>query len=139
MELLTAALVFVAIVGLSVGLWWQGARKRVMRARLRPPDKADAASSSILRTSVDSGEGWPASFATFSVPEALETLIQQSGLTVRPRAIFAIMAALGVVATLLGGIRAGSLLIGLVCGAFAACGPIVFLVFKRGQRLGRFE
>ena len=111
MELLTAALVFIAIVGLSVGLWWQSA----------------------------SGEGWPASLATFSVPEALETLIQQSGLTIRPRAIFAIMAALGVVATLLGGIRAGSLLIGLVCGAFAACGPIAFLVFKRGQRLSRFE
>src|SRR5438552_19212505 len=105
MELLTAALVFVAIVGLSVGLWWQGARRRVLRARLRPPDKADAASSGILRTSFDSGEGWPASLATFSVPEALETLIQQSGLAIRPRTVFATMAALGVIATLLGGVR----------------------------------
>src|SRR5439155_404051 len=134
MELLTAALVFIAIVGLSVGLWWQSARKRVLRARLRPPDKADAASSGILRTSFDSGEGWP---ATFSVPEALETLIQQSGLAIRPRTVFAMMAALGVVATLLGGVRSGSPLIGLLCGAFAACGPIAFLVFKRGQRLSR--
>ena len=136
MELLTAALVFIAIVGLSVGLWWQSARKRVLRARLRPPDKADAASSGILRTSFDSGEGWP---PTFSVPEALETLIQQSGLAIRPRTVFAMMAALGVVATLLGGVRSGSPLIGLLCGAFAACGPIAFLVFKRGQRLSRFE
>src|SRR5437773_1147045 len=127
MELLTAALVFVAIVGLSVGLWWQGARKRMLRTRLRPAEKADAASSGILRTSVDGGEGWP---TTFSVSEALETLIQQSGLTIRRRAVFATMAALGVVATLLGGFRTGSLLIGLVCGAFAACGPIAFLVFK---------
>jgi tight adherence protein B len=139
MEFLTAALVFVAIVGCSVGLWWQGARKRALRDRLRPPDKADAASSGILRTAVGSGEGWPASLATFSVFETLATLIQQSGQTIRPRTVFATMAALGVVAALLGGLRTGSLLIGLLCAAFAACGPIVFLVFKRGQRLSRFE
>jgi tight adherence protein B len=139
MELLTAALVFVAIVGFSVGLWWQGARKRALRDRLRPPDKADAASSGILRTSVDSGEGWGANLATFSVAEAIEKLIQQTGLTIRPRTVFATMAALGAVAMLLAGLRTGSLLIGLVCAAFAACGPIGFLVFKRGQRLGRFE
>ena len=136
MELLTAALVFVAIVGFSVGIWWQGARKRALRARLQRADRADGSSTGILRAGA---EGWPADLPNFSVGQALETLIQQSGQTITPRTVIAIMVALGVVAALLGMLRTSSLLIGLLCGAFVASGPIVFLVFKRAQRLKNFE
>jgi tight adherence protein B len=136
-ELLIAALVFVTIVGLGVGAWWHFARRRVLRERLRPAESSDTYDSEILRstTTFEAGD----ELATFSPAEALATLIYQSGQAVQPRTVGLMMAGLGVVAGLLGGLRTGSFLIALACALFAATAPIVFLVLKRTQRLTRFQ
>lgn len=139
MELLTAGLVFVTIVGLSVSVWWQLAMRRTLRTRLQRGELADVGNVAILRSSGDAAEDWPADLLNFSPTLVVENLIQQSGQAIVPRTVFLIMAGLGVVATLLGVARTGSVVIGVVCGVFAASAPIVFLVLKRGQRLSTFE
>ena len=139
MELLTAGLVFIAVVGLAIGLFVQWASKRALRARLQRPDALDASSVTILRRPQEGDEFWLAHLSNFSPGAAIETLIQQSGQAIVARTVFSIMAALCAVAALLGALRTSSVLIGLLCGAFAASAPIVFLVLKRGQRLARFE
>jgi tight adherence protein B len=138
MELLTAALVFVAIVGFAVGCWWYTADKRLVRARLRAGDAPEIADTGILRTA-GAGDDWSTEFKAFSLWETLSRLVQQSGQTITPRSIVTMMAVLGLVAGLLGMMRTGSLLIGLACAAFAASGPIIFLVMKRGQRINKFQ
>jgi tight adherence protein B len=139
MELLTAGLVFVAIVGLAMGIARQWTTKRSLRARLQSSDSADGTSVGILRRVSDSGDGWAAEVVNFSPKAALETLIQQSGQSLVPRTVLLIMAGLAAVAALLGGFRTGSVFIGLLCAAFAASAPVAFLVLKRGQRLSLFE
>lgn len=137
-EILIAGLVFVTFVGLGVGTWWHLARRRMLRERLRPAEELQTFDSDILRNTA-ALEGLPGEIAAFSPGEALATLIYQSGQTVRPRSVGLMMVGLGAVAGLLGGLRTGSFLIGLACAAFAASGPIVFLVLKRTQRINRFQ
>jgi len=139
MEILTAALAFIAIVGLAVGLSYQLTMRRALRARLQPADSNEGPVVGILRREGEGGEGWAEGLATFSITATLETLIQQSGQTILPRTVLSIMAGLGVFAALLGLLRTESIVIGLLCGAFAASAPIVVLTLKRGQRMGRFE
>jgi tight adherence protein B len=139
MEILTAALVFIAIVGLAMGIARQWTTRRSLRARLQSADSTEETSLGILRRGSDGGEGWAAEVANFSPQAALENLIQQSGQAIVPTTVLWIMAGLAAVAALLGGFRTGSVLIGLLCAAFAASAPIAFLVLKRGQRLSLFE
>ena len=137
-ELLIAALVFVMIVGLGVGVSLYVSRRRLLRERLRPAEAVETYDSDILRS--DSGlDGVSDELAAFSPTEALGTLIFQSGQSVHPRSVGLMMLGLGTVAALLGGLRTGSFLIGIACGLFAASAPIVFLVLKRNQRLSRFQ
>jgi tight adherence protein B len=139
-ELVIAALVFVTIVGLGAGGALYMARRRLLRERLRRAEEEQTWDADILRSEPISGDDdLIAGIAGFSPREALATLIYQSGQSVRLQSVLAMMMALAAVATLLAMFRTGSLLIGLVCGAFAASAPIVFLVLKRSQRLNRFQ
>lgn len=138
MELLVAVLVFVTIAGLSVGIWWQRTTSRALRARLQAADVSDGGTINILRAA-EQAEGWATGLAKLSATRAIDTLIQQSGQPFKPRTVFAIMAGLAVVACVLGGVRTGSLIVGLLCAALAASAPVIYLVMKRGQRLRMFE
>ena len=134
MELLISGLVFVTIAGFTFGIWWQGARRRLLRDRLQRVE-ADSGFGGILRST--GGEIWD--LPTFSVRQEIEKLLQQSGQTFTPRAVLSATGAFAVVAAILGLARTGSILIAAVCGVFAASIPIVFLVLKRSQRLNAFQ
>ena len=138
-ELLIAALVFVTIVGLGAGGSLYLSRRRLLRERLRPADEVETYDSDILRSEPIGSDDLVAGLSAFSPSDALATLIFQSGQSVQPRSIVLMMAGLATVAALLGALRTGSVLVGLACGAFAASGPIVFLVLKRTQRLNKFQ
>lgn len=139
MELLIAALVFVAIVGLSVGLWWQIATKRALRARLQNPTVFDVSPFSILRGQGPAREASISELSPAFLLDALDTLIEQGGTTIRKRTLFALTVGFAAFAALLGAARTESPLIGLVCAVFAGAVPIGFIAFKRQQRLNRFD
>ena len=139
-ELVIAALVFVTIVGLGAGGALYMARRKLVRERLQRAEEEQSWDADILRSEPVSGDDdLIAGITGFSPKESLATLIFQSGQSVRPQSVLLMMLGLAAVAALLGAFRTGSLLIGLVCGAFAASAPIVFLVLKRSQRLNRFQ
>ena len=139
MELIVAALVFVTIVAFVAGFGWQQAAKRALRARLQAAEVSDAGPGSLLRAAEETGGSWKSGLARFSPQQALDTLIQQSGQPFQARTVFVVMAALGFVVGLLAAVRTGSMLLGLVCAAAAGAAPVIYLVLKRGQRLGTFE
>ena len=63
------------------------------------------------------------------------TLIEQSGLNLTPRRLLTIMAGSAFVLGTRGGLLSGSLVVGATAASIAAAAPLLFVQFKRSQRL----
>jgi tight adherence protein B len=138
MALAIAFLVFLAIMVLIVGLWWVGQAQRSVRARLKRPAAAGSAAD-ILRTDERSEGVLGGLLAGSGVMERLEALVTQSGYKGTPSDVALIVIACFVVGGAAGWLRTGTFFWGLLAAALAGALPIVYLLYRRNQRINMFQ
>ncbi len=137
MALAIAALVFLAIVVLVVGIWWVGQAERAVRARLKRP--ASGTAVRILRTEERSGDALGGLLGGSGLMERLDDLVAQSGYKGTSSDIALIVLACGVVGGAAGWLRTGLFFWGLVAAAIIGSLPIVYLLYRRQKRLNIFQ
>lgn len=137
MALAIAALVFLAIVVLVVGIWWVGQAERAVRARLKRP--ASGTAVRILRTEERSGDTLSNLLGGSGLMDRLDDLVAQSGYKGTSSDIALIVLACGVVGGAAGWLRTGGFLWGLVAAAIIGSLPIVYLLYRRQKRLNIFQ
>jgi len=139
MELLFAALAFVVVVGVVVGLWWASASRRAVRERLSGAVRAVDPGVTILHENPEEAArrlGWLARSSLYS---RLTALAEQSGRTGPVSDMLLVMATFAVLGGLAGWIRIGVPGWSLLCALAGASIPVLFLAHKRQQRMKRFS
>ncbi|HZO42427.1 MAG TPA: type II secretion system F family protein [Methylomirabilota bacterium] len=139
MEVLLAALTFVIVVGSVLGLWWASASRRAVRERLTAAAKSGDPGVTILHESPeDAARRW-GRLGRSSLYARLTTLAEQSGRTGPVSDVLLIMATFAAAGAVAGWIRTGVPGWSLLCALVGAAIPVLFLVYKRQQRLKRFS
>ena len=128
---LIAILVFVALAGSIIGVWWAVAPSRNVRQRLA--NQMDASSVIVPDLIVKAQE------SKLSSARALASLLERAGYTRTVNEVAAVIAAFAVVGGAIGALRMGGGLGFIVGAAAAGCLPVVFLKYKASQRLNRFQ
>jgi tight adherence protein B len=128
--LIIALLVFVALVGLIVGVWWSFAPGRSMRDRL-----AGTISVSPLATP----EIIKARQSKLSSARALASLLERAGYSRTVTEVSMVIGAFALVGAVVGGLRMGGTLWMVVGAAVAGSLPILYLNYKANQRINRFQ
>lgn len=129
-----AGLAFLMVVMLITGLWWFAATRRRVRDRLGaslrvPPE----AGTGILRE-VPADSRWGA-----LVPP-LVTLVEQAGYDAgRVGRVLLFMASFALVGGSAGWFRTGAVMGGVLTALIAGSLPVLYLAYKRSQRLKSFE
>jgi tight adherence protein B len=133
-----AALFFLCVVTTVVGLWWFRESRRVVRERLQTEHYVPT--PEIVRPEPTSGAGGLADLVTGSQAYGrLSRLIVQAGLKMDATNLILLSLALALVAGILGWLRTGWLLWGLVPAVVAGVLPTLYAVYRRQRRLRLFE
>lgn len=137
---LVAALVFVFVVTLVVGLWWVAETRRTVRARLEASGAGFDVEADIVRAHPSgAASAWRVIPSSARVLARLSALSVQAGYTQSATdialVILAFVAAGGGAAWLRTGRPLWALPAGLIAGAL----PVAFLAYKRQRRLTRFQ
>jgi tight adherence protein B len=136
MPLLAAALAFITIVVLVVGLWWVQLPARKVTDRLRKFGRIATGIDTELYTSP--AEELAALRAQGRVRRRLGKLVDQAGYAGRETDVLMVIAMLIVTGALLGWLRLGGAWAPLTALAMGSI-PVVFLVYKRNQRFQKFQ
>ena len=133
-----AALVFVAMVTLVLGLWWAHAAGEQVRRRLGRYVDPTSPMPELLRSDATPST-WERMLRKSDVVGQLARLAEQAGSKRSATELLLTIGILGVVGGVLGGWRTGSgggaLLSGLIAGAL----PVLRLMHRRQRRLQRFQ
>jgi len=129
--LVIAILVFVALGGAIVGIWWAVAPSRSMRQRL--VNQMEASSAAIPDLIIKAQE------SKLTSARALASLLERAGYTRTVNEVAMIIVAFALVGGGIGALRMGGGLGFIVGAAAAGCLPIAFLNYKASQRLSRFQ
>ena len=102
-------------------------KNRHVRAResMRSKDLSQLASEASEEAKAES----------MTLRDRMRALIEQSGLNLTPRRLLTIMGGSAFVLGTLGGLLSGSLVVGATAASIAAAVPLLFVQFKRSQRL----
>lgn len=139
MEILLAAFAFVVVVGIVLGLWWASASRRAVRERLSRAAEAADPGPAILFESPEHAARRLGRLGRSSLYARLTTLAEQSGRSGPISDILLIMATFAAIGGVAGWIRTGAPGWSLLCALIGASIPVLFLVYKRQQRLKRFS
>ncbi len=131
-----AGLAFLVVVTLIVGLWWFAATSRGIRDRLGARVQfTPEADTEILRADprqLDTKWG--------ALVGPLATLVERAGYdTGQLSRVLSLMGTFAVVGGGAGGLRTGGIAWGVLAALVAGSLPVLYLVYKRHQRLRRFE
>ncbi len=139
MAFTVAVLVFIAVFSLVTGVWWAAALRRRVRERLKTGAQPAEWWSQILQDK-RAERGWikPVLRQT-ELTAWLARLIEQSGRQGRVSDVLMVMVAFMLLGGLVGWVRLGdtewAFLLALVGGSL----PVLYLMYKRRQRLRRFS
>lgn len=138
MPLAIAALIFLAIVVLVVGVWWVAQAERAVRARIKRP--AAGGPANILRSGVERSDG-PLSdlLGGTGWMERLGTLVTQADYKGTAGDFALIILAFTAIGVAGGWLRTGWIFWGLIAGIALGSVPIVYLLFLRRRRLNAFQ
>jgi tight adherence protein B len=136
MPLLAAALVFVAVVVLVIGLWWARLPARHVSDRLRRVGQTVSGIDTDLFTSP--ADALAALRAQGRLRHTLGRLVEQAGYAGRETDALVVVAVFVAGGALMGWLRLGALWMPVTALALGGI-PIVFLLYKRGQRFQKFQ
>jgi tight adherence protein B len=139
MEILLAACAFVIVVVLVVGLSWASAARRAVRERLSAAARRSDPGLTILNENPEESARRVGSLARTRLYVRLTTLVEQSGRSGPVSDVLLIMATFAVLGGVAGWIRTGVLGWSLLCVLVGASIPVLFLIYKRQQRMKRFS
>ncbi|MFQ5945672.1 MAG: type II secretion system F family protein [Anaerolineae bacterium] len=131
-----AGLAFLMVVMLITGIWWFAATSRRTRDRLRAPLRVTPeADKGILKAlGPDADSTWGALVKPFV------TLVEQAGYGAgRAGRVLLFMAIFALVGGGAGWFRTGAVMGGVLTALIAGSLPLFYLMYKRYQRLQRFE
>ena len=138
MPLAIAALIFLAIVVLVVGVWWVAQAERTVRARIKRP--APGGPADILRSSAERSDGPLGDLLDRTGwMERLGVLVTQSDYKGTPGDFALIILAFAVIGVAGGWLRTGWFFWGLIAGIALGSLPIVYLLLRRRRRLNAFQ
>lgn len=139
MDLLVAALTFIAVFGAVVGLWWVSASRRAVRERLTAAARAADPATTILHEHPEEAARRLGTLGRTRLYRRLTELAEQSGRTGPISDVLLVMATLGTLGAVAGWIRTGVPGWSLLCALAGASIPVFFLVHRRQQRMKRFS
>lgn len=135
-----AALVFLAIVAVIVGVWWaQVSRQNVRRRLARHVDEV-APERQLLRGDLRAGQPlWERLARKSDLVGQLTRLSEQAGSTRSATQVLLIVAGVAVAGGIVGGWRIGSAGGAVIAAIVAGAMPVLHLLHKRQRRLHRFQ
>jgi tight adherence protein B len=138
---LIAGLAFVTVTSVILGLWWVYASESALRARLaRPGEMTVDSPEALLRApAADRSFGLGQIFLSLPWLRSLERLVEQAGWEGRTGRVLGWIIAFAVVGGVLGTLRMGNLVWGVLCAAAGGIIPILYLRYLRGKRLAKFS
>lgn len=136
MALLVAALVFLIVATLMVGLWWAADRRRQVRERLGSSGLPEEAQ--ILRPGGDRPGAVGAVFSGSKYYGRLGNLVTQAGFKQATADWALVVVAFAVVGGAAAWLRTGSPAWGLLATPIAGALPICYLLYRRQRRLTQF-
>lgn len=137
MLILIAALVFLGVAALVVGLWWARTSRQQIRERLRRRD-ASGPGPSIALVDAEAGPT-PAPGSRTRPHERLAILIQQAGYEASASDVILITVGFTLAGGLAAWLRTGALEFALLTALITGGLPVAYLVYKRHQRMRQFE
>ena len=135
-----AALVFVGVVGLVLGLWWAYASGERLRRRLVRHVEAATPERQLLRTDV--AEGQPALERLFRKSDLvgqLARLAEQSGTRRSASDLLLIVAGAALVFGFIGGWRTGTAPGAVISAVLGGALPVLYLLHRRHKRMQSFQ
>jgi tight adherence protein B len=137
MALAVAALAFLALFTVILGIWWVVSERRALRARLR--DVAELVTADDPKV-VRSAPSWLGALLEGTPAYRwLARLLLQAGRDGTPVDLLLVMGTFAILGGFVGWLRTGSLLWGLACASLAFLLPVAYLVSQRYRRLKRFQ
>ncbi len=138
MALVISVLVFAFFVVLVIGIWWISQANRTVRDRLRQAGPR-VAGVEILRPDQDPTGGMARALRDTGLPQRLARLAAEAGYKATAVDLTLVTVACAAVGGAAAWLRTGGLFWGIATAAATGCLPAVFLLFKRAQRVTRFQ
>lgn len=138
MALTVAVLAFVGVFSLVVGLWWAAAIRRRVGERLQQGAQTTERWAGILRDQPNE-RGLRTLLARAPLYPWLTRLVEQSGRQGSPSDVVMFMVAFMIVGGLVGWVRLGGVDWALPLGLISGSLPVLYLLYRRQQRLRRFS
>jgi len=139
MALIVAVLVFIGVFGLVVGVWWAAALRRRVRGRLKQGSRPAEGWSGILQARHKESRGLMVLVSRTPLYAWLTRLVEQSGRQGSASDVVITIVVLMILGGLVGWVRLGgtqwALLLALIGGSL----PVLYVMYKRQQRLRRFS
>jgi tight adherence protein B len=140
MLLAAAALVFVAIVTVVVGLWWVRTTGDRVRSRLgRQVDEASPERQLLRGDLTATPRAWETLARKSDLVGQLARLSEQTGSKRTVGDVLLIMAGVALAGGFIGGWRSGSAAGAVVSAVIAGALPVFYLLHKRHRRVQRFQ
>jgi tight adherence protein B len=141
---LIAALTFLAVSGVVLGIWWVVTSEQTLRARLssrRSPGGPTAqASSTFLRSATPDGFSLLNRIATaFPWVRRVGRLADQAGWQGRSGLALGLIGVFGVLGGVIGTLRMGHWAWGIICAVTIGALPVLYLRHRRQKRLEKFS
>jgi len=122
-----------------VGVWWASASRRAVRERLSVAARAADLTMTILHENPEEAARRLGRLGRSRFYVRLTALAEQSGRTGAISDILFVMATLAALGAVAGWMRTGILGWSLLCALVGASIPVLFLVYKRQQRMKQFS
>jgi tight adherence protein B len=135
-----AALVFVAIITLVVGVWWAHATGDQLRRRLGSRVQAGSSAPDLLRPDAAlSAPSWERVLRKSDLVGQLLQLAEQAGSGHSATQLLLTIGVVAVLAGLFGGWRTGTAAGALISALVGAAVPVLRLLYRRHRRLQSFQ
>jgi tight adherence protein B len=138
MPLAIALLVFAFFVILVVGIWWVSQAQRTVRKRLRPTGP-QTSRTDILRPERDAMRGMAGALRDTGLPQHLARLATEAGYKATAGDLTLVTLACAAVGGAAAWLRTGGLFWGILTAVATGSFPAVYLLYKRGRRITRFQ
>jgi tight adherence protein B len=139
MEILLAAFAFALVVVLVVGFWWTVASRRAVRERLSGAARTADSGLTILHENPEETARRLGRLGRTGLYVRLTALAEQAGRSGPVSDVLLIMATFAVLGGVAGWFRTGVPGWSLLCALVGASIPVLFLVYKRQQRMKKFS
>ena len=138
MILTIAILVFAFILVLVIGIWWVSQADRTVRERLKQPGRGTGGPD-LLRPDQDAMGSLAGAFRNTGLPQRLGKLATEAGYKATAGDLTLLTLACAAVGGAAAWLRTGGFFWGALTAVATGSLPMIYLLYKRAQRITRFQ